>query len=334
MRDSSYRTLLAYSLLGFAGALLGTAGLIVLQVQAEVAALTMVAVRGLVAFLTNRWFWARSQTTGGSLPLYPGCESPWQKVSAVCRALNAPCFIVALMFNSTAVGFMLCNMTPIGILVWQLVVDRRLPNRWQALIAVAVGLACYGYFSAAPQEITLIGGVAGVLGNLTFAGFFFANEKIKSDPRGGGQFIPGNIMLGDILSAVFAVVGIGIAATISSLDPSGSQQWAGIWQPLTIPSMSAIAIVAIGLGFFQTGVSGRCLALATMSKRDDGSTTIDPMVMAFFPTAIMLWAPTLTWWFKGEEFIGAGGVVFFALVHVLLLVAALAQNAIKLKSGS
>ncbi len=235
-------------------------------------------------------------------------RSQWVWYSAVSRAVNTLSFATAIVFCSIATGYLLCNMTIVGMLLWSYLIDGKRPKGWQLSTAFVVIASCLAHFYGDPHHVTVVGGLAGVLGLLSFSGFFFFNAKIARD--NGPQDIQGAVMLSHILTPVFAIVGIAVCAAVTpiSLD---AESWARLWQPIGTPSLYAVGLLIL-LGIFQGGLADWLVGHGQARKPD-------LLFMAFVPTLIMLWASALAKWTLNERMFGAFYGIPFIVVHAAIL---------------
>jgi drug/metabolite transporter (DMT)-like permease len=127
-------------------------------------------------------------------------SSKWVWSSAISRGINTLAFATAVVFSSISTAYLLCNMTIVGMLVWQKIVDKKSPDSWQIWTALVVIASCGAYFAVDPHHLTLVGFIAGVIGFFSFSGFFFFNSKIAQ--MEGPQFITGAVMLSHIIAPV------------------------------------------------------------------------------------------------------------------------------------
>jgi drug/metabolite transporter (DMT)-like permease len=204
---------------------------------------------------------------------------------------------------------MLCNATPVFILIWQAIVDRKLPNRLQTLFAAIVTAGAICYFYGEDKNLSSVGVIAGIVGGLTFSGFFFFQGKLATASSDKNALV-GTVMLSDLLTV--PTVLLCFLPYIFNL-PAESPYY-----KLCLPVMPMMAIgyvfIAV-LGLIQTGLAGWLMA--------KGQKGVDPMFMAFVPTLIMVYAPLLTWKFLGEVFVSPTTLFGFVLIHGGILGAAI-----------
>ena len=305
-----------------AAALLGLAGLLVKPLTGEASALSIAGYRSCFAVAAVLLLWAIEQRMKGGrvLPL-PLVRNQWQQAAAWCKAVNSIAFATALIHSSTAAAFLLCNSTPICILVWQLIFERRLPTIWQLACAGVVAVGSILYFQGDPLHGNAVGITAGVIGGLSFAGFFYCQGKLAQTEANKAS-LSGSVILGDLLTipTAFGLNWLLLEAFSTNLPASGLK----LVLPFSLPTMWAFGLLAV-LGVVQSGLAGWLLA--------KGQRGIDPILMAFVPTLITLWAPLLTWKYLGETFVAPGSVLGFILVHAAIVVASVYRVRLSILPG-
>jgi drug/metabolite transporter (DMT)-like permease len=236
-------------------------------------------------------------------------SSKWVWSSAISRGINTLAFATAVVFSSISTAYLLCNMTIVGMLIWQKFVDKKSPDSWQIWTALVVIASCGAYFAVDPHHLTMVGLIAGVIGLFSFSGFFFFNSKIAQ--KEGPQFITGAVMLSHILAIVLAILGIAVCFGLAGFSIHGSLSWERLWLPMTWPSNFALVLILL-LGIFQGGLADWLIAKG-QSKGPN------LMFMAFVPTLIMLWAPFLGWRTLGETMFSPAAAVLFVVAHGAIL---------------
>ena len=240
---------------------------------------------------------------GFSLFSAPITWSRWQLFSSVAFASQTIFFSTAILLISTADTFLISNATPVYLVFWQLIFERKVPSLTEIGI---VGLALFGLVLFLLDSLTVVMGTnqlpgfgAALIAGFSFAGHIYAQGKVgKEGLLRGERVAQGSVVLGSLLTCL-------IAFPLASLLPVTRVNEPPLWSWLCIA----------GLGIFQFAIPMMLWARVLSS--------IHPMVAAFMPTLIAVWAPLWTKLILDEPFPGAVAIGGAVLVHFAVLYAAI-----------
>ena len=284
------RSALGLYLLG--GLMFSLAGILFKPLVGVVGPLEIAGWRSVVVVLTLLILRGRSPR---KLPL---SFSRWQWFSALGLALQTVCFSIAILTTSTADTFLVTNATPVYMVIWQSIFERRFPTRPELLIVIIAtgGLAMFFYEALA--SASTLGLLAGLCAGFAFAAHIYGQGRVgREGKRDGEPLTLGSVLLGGLVAAA-------VALPLNALF--GQQRFvaAPLWAVFCV----------IGLGVFQFAIPMMLWARALPA--------ISPLFAAFMPTLIAIWAPCLTYLLLAEPFPGAVSLLGAVVVHAAVIVAA------------
>ncbi len=277
------------------GVLFSLAGLLFRPLTGVLGPLEIAGWRSVTLFfslLLIRGFLGRSPL---SLPL---SFSKWQFFAAVAMAVQATCFSIAILITSTADTFLITNATPVYMVVWQLLIDKRRPTKTEIIIVMIAALGLLIFFADAMGKASVLGIAAGLTGGMAFAGHIYGQGKVgREGTKNGEPFTIGSVILG---SVIMALVILPLTAVTTGIHIFEAPYWA--------------VLCVLGLGTFQFAVPLMLWAKALPF--------IPPLLAAFMPTLIAIWAPCLTFFILSEPFPGALSIFGAVIVHAAVIYAA------------
>lgn len=239
-------------------------------------------------------------------------SSPRVWASALNRAVNTLAFPTAIVFSTISSGYLMCNITAVGMLIWRLLLKRKQPPElWEYATAAVVLVSAIAYTGLEDHNITWLSFAAGMVGMMSFSGFFFFNSQVVEVD--GRDCIPGTIMLAHLVTIPLAALAIFVCWLLSP-DVGVDASWARLWLPLKWPEWWAIGYLVL------IGVVTGALADWLMGKGQQKGP--DLMFVAFVPTLIMLWASFLGTRI-GERMISPETAVPFVVAHLAILYGAI-----------
>jgi drug/metabolite transporter (DMT)-like permease len=251
--------------------------------------------RSVVVALT---FLALRPIAGKSIYRLPLSFSRWQWFSAFALAVQTICFSIAIILSSTADTFLVCNAAPVYMVFWQAVFDRRLPTRVEAFIVGGAMIGLVLFFAESLSKTSNEGFFASIIAGLAFAGHIYAQGRVGSEGlKNGEQLTLGSVLLGSLLTICLAFP--------LSLIFAGAHT-------------SPVSIGAIGL-LVCLGVFQFALPMMLWAR---SLPFIPPLIAAFMPTLIAIWAPCWTYLLLSEAFPGALTLLGAVIVHAAVLFAA------------
>ena len=239
---------------------------------------------------------------GRSWKTLPLSFSRWQCFSAVALAGQVIFFAIAIVISSTADTFLLSNATPIYMVLWQGIFDRRLPSGIEWLI---VGLASFGLFLFFAHELKaehLWGLFSALLAGLSFSAHIYSQGRVGREGfKEGEPLTLGSVILGGLLTIL-----VSFPLAVIHFHPS----------PLRTAPTSLFLLFCLSV--FQFAVPIQIWARVLLK--------IPPLLAAFMPTLIAIWAPCWTYFLLSEPFPGALALLGAVIIHFAVLLAAIRRS--------
>ena len=274
------------------GVMFSLAGILFKPLVGLVGPLEIAGWRSVVVVLTLLLLRGRSPRR---LPL---SFSRWQWFSAWGLALQTLFFSIAILSTSTADTFLVTNATPVYMVIWQAVFERRLPTRPELLIVFIATSGLAMFFYEALASTAILGLLAGIGAGFAFAAHIYGQGRVgREGKREGEPLTLGSVLLGGVIAAS---VGLPVNAAIGEQQLMAAPLWA--------------VLCVIGLGVFQFAIPMMLWARALPE--------IPPLLAAFMPTLIAVWAPCLTYLLLAEPFPGALSLIGAVIVHAAVIAAA------------